>query len=141
MKLAFLLVCACGAFQVTIAVDCNVTGTDCLNCFQDLANVLLNTGDNKFTLANTFFPPDEVPPIFVTVKYSFTSTDNNNIETSTWYWTQGSFFFYQPIEVLIWSSLLFSPPVWRSAKVTLVLPDTCKDASRYYFRLLTQRVR
>ena len=147
---AFLLLCACCAFQLAFgAISCSDmpdNDLDCINCYQDLAETLLKTGNNKFHLANTFFPPDQVAPVFVEVTYTFEAENNssNNVSASSsehWYWTEGSFFFYQPIKVFYFRSLFFSQPGWRSAELSLSLSENCKRPPDNYLLLLTQRVR
>ena len=150
---AFLLLCACCAFQLAFgAISCSDmpdNDLDCVNCYQDLADTLLKTGNNKFHLANTFFPPDQVAPVFVEVTYTFEAentseigSDNSSASNSeTWYWTQGSFFFYQPINVFLYRSLFFSQPGWRSTRVSLSLSEDCERPPDDFLRLLTQRVR
>ena len=117
LKLVFLL--------QAVAGDCMDEGKPCDQCFQTLASHLLNTGDNKYQLQKTFYPPKQNHPVFVTVTYQFkdlcsgtsnscssvnisncsdtnisspcsdTNTANQN---KTWFWNSGTFYFFQPLE-------------------------------------------
>ena len=111
---------------------------NCDTCYQTLANALINTGDNKYRLSETFFPITDVPPVQVEVTYNG-SYDLMN--ASVWYWLKGGFYVFQPLELFIYRSLYFSPPTWRKGNVTLELPDQCFNSSWNSFKYLTQRVR
>ena len=124
----------------------NKSYNNCATCFQTLANALINTGDNKYQLSNTFFPTTEVSPEQVTVTYVSLSNDSNSTIEEKWYWLNGGFYVYQPLPIFFYRSLLFSPPVWRKRTVTLYLPSSCfnttsNNPGTVFFGFLTQRVR
>lgn len=155
-----------------VAGDCyddpqknNKSYDNCDRCYQTLVNALIDTEDNKYHLGNTFYPDDRVRPVEVTVKYLAISdapddididdmnctinnqdancTTNNSNLVTTWYWIRGEFYVYQPLDVFVYRSLLFSPPMWRSNSVELYLPYQCFiDSGNYndFFGHLTQRV-
>ena len=136
-----------------VAGDCyddaenNKSYNNCATCFQTLANALINTGDNKYQLSNAFFPTTDVSPTQVTVTYVSLSNDSNNTIEEKWYWLNGGFYVYQPLQIFFYRSLLFSPPAWRRRSVTLYLPVNClltgknNETRLKLFSFLTQRVR
>ena len=151
-----------------VAGDCyddplknNKSYDNCATCYQTLVNALIDTEDNKYHLGRTFFPDDDVKPVEVTVNYRPTvsdSDDNHDVNCTTnctthtftitrldttWYWIIGEFYVYQPLDVFMYRSLFFSPPMWRQQSVDLYLPRQCfKESGNYYnfFKYLTQRV-
>ena len=122
-------------FQPVAGIDCSNT---CETCYQTLANSLINTGNNKYNLSRGFFPPDAVPPVLVKVTYHFNNC--SNCSSKTWYWTAGTFYIYQPLEVFVFRSLFFSPISIRQGAVELQLPEECFDAPSEFYELLTQKV-
>ena len=147
-----------------VAGDCfddplknNKSYDNCDRCYQTLVNALIDTEDNKYYLARTFFPDDEVKPVQVTVNYRSTvpdsednhdvncttnancTTDYSNLDT-TWYWIIGEFYVYQPMEIFSYRSLFFSPLLYRRNSVDLYLPCQCFNNSSNFFKYLTQRV-
>ena len=139
-----------------VAGDCyddppnNKSYDNCYRCYQTLANALINTGDNKYQLGRRFFPDDQAAPIEVQVKYelddqsisAFFGNDSFGKDSVLWYWLAGEFYIFQPLQLFLYRSLFFSPPPWRSQKVTLQLPYNClmSDVPDEYFEYLTQRV-
>ena len=145
-----------------VAGDCydeppnNKSYDNCATCYQTLANALLNTGDNKYQLGRAFFPDDAVAPVEVRVvykpvtqcneiNYCDSEQDPDDNTTSTWYWLAGEMFIYQPLEIFVYRSLLFSPPSWRQECVVLCLPEQCLSTNNSvsfhdFFTFLTQRV-
>ena len=124
-----------------VAGDCydeppnNNSYDNCATCYQTLANALVNTGDNKYQLSGMFFPIDAVTPVQVEVTYISIS----NVTARKMYWLKGGFYVFQPVELILYRSLFFSPPSWRKESITLELPDQCFDKSKY-FHHITQRV-
>ena len=159
LKLVFLL--------QAVAGDCMDEGKPCDQCFQTLASHLLNTGDNKYQLQKTFYPPKQNHPVFVTVTYQFkdlcsgtsnscssanisncsdtnisspcsdTNTPNQN---KTWFWSSGTFYFFQPLRVFQFTSLFLANPFWRTSNVILTLPAECVNANEEFMEFLTQRM-
>ena len=141
-----------------VAGDCydeppnNKSYDNCATCYQTLANALLNTGDNKYQLSKAFFPHDAVQPVVVKVVYkpdtqcnttncSDSEQDPDDNTTSTWYWLAGEMYVYQPLEIFLYRSLLFSPPWWRQQCLVLCLPEPCLSMTDSNItKFLTQRV-
>ena len=138
----------------------NKSYDNCDRCYQTLVNALIDTEDNKYHLGRAFFPDGEVKPVQVNVTYlpiedvadnnhdvkcttnANCTTDYSNLDT-TWYWILGEFYVYQPLEIFMYRSLFFSPPLYRRNSVDLYLPCQCFiDSGNYYdfFEYLTQRV-
>ena len=153
MKSFFVSVILLGMLKFsTVAGDCyddkenNKSYNNCATCFQTLANALINTGDNKYQLSNAFFPTTEALPAQVTVSYVSLSNDSSTAIEEKWYWLNGGFYVYQPLEIFCYRSLLFSPLVWRKRSVILYLPANCFDTAdnktgTELLGLLTERVR
>ena len=97
---------------------------------------LFQSGQNRYQLTKTFFPPRNAYPVFVTVNYTF--EDSNT--TRLWYWSESEFFLIQPLEIFQFSSLFFSNLPHRQASLSLTLPRYCRDASDEIMEVLTQRV-
>ena len=142
-------------------------GKPCDQCFQTLASHLLNTGDNKYQLQKTFYPPKQNHPVFVTVTYQFkdlcsgtsnscssanisncsdtnisspcsdTNTANQN---KTWFWNSGTFYFFQPLRVFQFTSLFLANPFWQRSNVLLNLPAEYVNANEEFMEFLTQKV-
>jgi hypothetical protein len=149
------LVCLCLWFSA-VAGDCyddpqgnNKSYDNCDTCYQTLANALINTGDNKYELSRRFFPDDQAAPIEVRVEYSPVSqSDSQSINkfarngSIIWYWLAGEFYVFQPLKLFLYRSLFFSPPFWRSQKVTLDIPENCLSvAPADFLTYLTQRLK
>lgn len=115
-----------------------IAGLDCQNTYQELAQDLIETGNNIYSLSKGFFPPDAAEPVLVKVIYHFQNCPT--CDSKTWYWTGGAFYIYQPLEVFVFRSLFFSPISFRQETVELQLPESCYGASSDFFELLTQRV-
>lgn len=125
----------CQIFQPVAGIDCQDT---CATCYQDLAKALIDTENNKYSLSRGFFPPDAVPPVLVKITYNFKNC--STCRSKTWYYTEGAFYIYQPLEVFVFRSLFFSPISIRQGTVDLQLPAECFDAPSEFYQLLTQRV-
>jgi len=121
--------------------DCSNQGSDedkrCDRCYQTLLSFLVNTSDNKYHLQKAFYPPDRISPAFVKVIYQY---DNLSITNQTWYWSIGSFYFYQPPRLLQDTSLFFGNPTWQVGSVTVTLPTQCRNAPEEFMEQLTQKV-
>ena len=120
---------------------------NCSKCYDVLVNELVISDINRFNLQQAFFPPNDSNPVFVTVTYHFirnpTGPTNFSVldgPTQTWFWTQSTFYLFQPIDSLQYTSLLFSDTTLSSKKVDLYLQPNCKDSDTDMMRLLTQRV-
>lgn len=140
-----ILLSACVSFQPVLGDCFNGSYDNCATCYQTLANAMLNTDDNKYNLSRGFFPPDAAPPVVVKVTYRFKGCNVSSSKGShcekVWYWTQGSFYIYQPLKIFMFRSLFFSPISVRQDSLYLNLPEECSvKASDAFFILLTQRV-
>ena len=113
-------------------------GQTCRDNYTALAETLLRNSDNKYQLSVVFFPTDRTPPSFVNVTYQY---DDTNITNETWLWSSGAFYFFQPLWIYQFSSLLFGIPHFRSGNITLVLPADCANTQVQIMETLTQRVR
>lgn len=118
------------SFQL-VAGDCfNGSYDNCATCYQTLANALIDTDDNKYNLSRVFFPLETAPPVVVKVTYHFkecsTSTFNATDCDRIWYWMEGTFYLYQPLEVFVYRSLFFSSPAKRQGSIELNLPYECR---------------
>ena len=103
--------------------------------------IFLMNDTNLYNTQNTFFPPNQSSPAFVTVSYEYYQ-DNEMLtnETEIWYWSISTFYIYNPLPIFQFSSLLFSDISKLTSEVTFKLDLSCRNASTKYKRLLTQRV-
>lgn len=150
-KVLFLLLAVTYFFSKTTAygeIDIECENDTCIKCYKTLATELLKNADNYIALQNTFFPPDDSSPDFVTVTYIYdiNSTQNNPVNSGIWFWSSSAYFFYHPLRVFQFTSLGFSDPSLRQRSISLHLPATCYDSKEqnnlrsYNMILLTQRV-
>ena len=148
-----VLLLPCGS-HADDSVNCSAGKESCSKCYSTLVEQVTKRDQNLFNLQNRFFPPEKASPLFLTVYYHFdTDTDvcdtndtsgslyktkDNN--TVVWFWSTTSFYLFQPIHVLQYTSLFFSDSESYASEVCLVLHPDCRDASKKHMRLLTQRV-
>ena len=142
-KVILLVVLTCLLHRA--AADCSHEGQTCDQCFQRLANYLINTSDNKYNLRRAFYPLEKASPVFMTVTYQYIDTNSSNlsnISTSNqkWYWSDGTFYFFQPLGVFQFTSLFFGNPELRSGEVNISLPAECASAPEEFMTELTQLV-
>ena len=142
-KIILLVVLTCLLHRA--AADCSHEGQRCDQCFQRLANYLINTSDNKYNLRRAFYPLEEASPVFMTVTYQYIDTNSSNfsnISTSNqkWYWSDGAFYFFQPLGVFQFTSLFFGNPGLRSGELNISLPAECASAPEQFMTELTQLV-
>ena len=145
------LVLIVGSLLMFLYLLGHTEGQTCRNNYEKLANTLINTSDNKYQLSLAFFPTERAPPTFVKVIYVYDKNITNetsianetfNITNETWFWSEGAFYFFQPLQVYQFTSLLFGNPAeFRSGTVTLTLPADCANAQVSIMETLTQRVR
>ena len=130
---------------LTVADDsediCEAEANSCSQCYTTLVKHVLMNDTNQFNIQNTFFPPYQSSPAFVTVSYEYYQ-DNEMLtnETEIWYWSISTFYIYNPLPIFQFSSLLFSDISKLTSEVTFKLDLSCRNASTKYKRLLTQRV-
>ena len=120
------------------APECRDQSQSCDECYDTLADSLLNMNNNKYKLRRMFYPLERSSPVFVTVTYQY---NDSSVRNRTWYWSAGVFYFLQPLEVFQFTSLFFGNPEWRSSEITLILPAECANASEEFMTELTQQVR
>ncbi len=120
----------------------------CSKCFHVLVNEIISSDRNRYNLQRAFFPSDTSNPVFIAVTYYFTRNMSGNGSTDysltspnqTWFWTQSTFYLFQPVESLQYTSLLFSDPSLRESNVSLYLEPNCMETDPDMLKLLTQRV-
>ena len=136
-KVILLLVVLAGLLH-RAAAQCLNQSQSCDECYDTLADSLVNMRNNKYELRRVFYPLRRSSPVFVTVTYQY---NDSSIPNQTWYWGAGVFYFIQPLEVFQFTSLFFGNPAWRSRELTLTLPAECASASEEFMTELTEQVR
>ena len=111
---------------------------NCSSCYRLLVTELLKDDRNFFAMQTTFFPPDDSSPVFVEVTYKYSNL--NESYNRDFFWTSAVYFFFHPVKIFQFTSLLFSDPSLRYGTIDLYLPEECYDASNDSMVLLTQRV-
>ena len=117
----------------------------CSECYSTLVRELLQDERNYLTLQNAFFPPTSTTPVFVTVSYQYGNDtscryDGDNNYPCTYFWSSDVYFFFHPVRVIQFTSLLFSDPSLQYDSIVLFLPEECRSAKNSSMILLTQRV-
>lgn len=118
-----------------IAVECH--NESCSTCYTSLVKELLKDDRNYLTLQKIFFPPISDTPVFLEVVYEYGSSTEN---TKTFFWSSAVYFFFHPVRIFQFTSLLFSDPSLRYDTIELHLPGQCVEADNDAMMLLTQRV-
>ena len=136
-KVIVLLVVLAGLLH-SAAAECHDQSQRCDECYDTLADSLVNMRNNKYNLRRVFYPLEIASPVFVTVTYQYNDSSAPN---QTWYWSAGVFYFIQPLEVFQFTSLFFGNPAWRSSELTLTLPAECARAPEEFMTELTEQVR
>ena len=108
----------------------------CSSSFHLLEADLLSRPDNRFHLATKFFPPRDANPVMVKVDYRY---EGSNV-TNVWFWSESEFYFLQPLEIFLYTSLFFANQPYRMGSVSLVLSTDCLDVEMFHIKALTQRV-
>ena len=107
----------------------------CSSSFHLLEADLLSRPQNRFLLSTKFFPPRDANPVIIKVDYVF--EDSN---TTVWFWSESEFYFIQPLEIFLYTSLFFANQPYRQSTLTLELSPDCLNAEELYMKVLTQRV-
>ena len=136
-KVILLLVVLAGLLH-RAAAECRDQSQSCDECYDTLADSLVNMRNNKYHLRRVFYPLKRSSPVFVTVTYQY---NDSSVPNQTWYWSAGLFYFFQPLEVFQFTSLFFGNPAWRSSEITLILPAECANSSEGFMTELTGQVR
>ena len=128
-----------------IKVDCNLerrhsvlqdnaNSDPSCSMYRSLAKDLLNHNRNFYNLQNVFFPPNGSNPVFVTVRY------HSDDKTTIFFWSSVPYFFYHPVYIFQFTSLLFSDTALEFGEVDLFLSANYSNANKSCMVLLTQRV-
>ena len=108
----------------------------CSSSFHLLEADLLSRPQNRFLLLTKFFPPRDANPVVIKVDYVY---EESNI-TNVWFWSESEFYFIQPLEIFLYTSLFFANQPYRQSSLTLELSPDCLNAEELYMKVLTQRV-
>ncbi len=128
---------------------CDDDEYNCTKCYNLLVWNVLKSSKNRYSLSRTFFPPDTSNPVSVIVYYDF-KDENGNIDDSKqqlWFWSTSTYYHFQPLSVLQYTSLFFTDISNRIRYLNIILDIECsgneKEAGDYrnMMQLLTQRVR
>ena len=118
-----------GAQQTTV-------DSSCTSSFHLLEAALLSHPQNRYNLTEVFFPPTDANPVIVEVNYKF---ENSNI-TKVWFWSESTFYFIQPLEIFLYTSLFFANQPYRKSIINLQLSTDCIETDDIHLKILTQRV-
>ena len=108
----------------------------CSSSFHLLEADLLSRPQNRFQLMTNFFPPRDANPVIINVNYKY---DGSNV-TSMWLWSESEFYFIQPLEIFLYTSLFFANQPFRQGTITLELSADCLNVGVLQMKVLTQRV-
>ena len=118
-------------------------GNSCTLCYKSLVDEVLSRDTNVYNLQQTFFSPNGSVPVFVIVRYYYLDESNVVINTDkpvVFFWSSAIYFFFHPVNIFQFTSLLFSDPALRNATLCLYLNASCNGAQNEHMILLTQRV-
>ena len=124
--------------SITTLLRAQQTSVDssCTSSFHFLEASLLSHPQNRYNLTETFFPPRDANPVIVEVNYKF---GNSNV-TKVFFWSESAFYFIQPLEIFLYTSLFFANQPYRKSDINLELSTDCLDAGELHMKILTQRV-
>ena len=108
----------------------------CANSFHLLEADLLSRPQNRFLLSTKFFPPRDANPVIIKVDYVYEESNMTNV----WFWSESEFYFIQPLEIFLYTSLFFANQPYRQSSLTLELSPDCLDADELHMKVLTQKV-
>ena len=114
---------------------------DCAQCYDLLVYNVLKSDVNRYNMQRAFFPPQKANPVYVIVYYNFEEDKIDNATLNIWFWTEYTFYNFQPIPVLQFTSLFFTDPAMRMSTLNITVDADCKNASTDFVQLLTQRVK
>ena len=134
-------------FQVFIGAifslsHCEFETERCTSDYEILEDAIVNIPRNAFLLKTTFFPPHTGNPVYVIVKYNFSTTSIQYI------WSTALLYLTVHPRIISYLSLFFSYiEANRVVQLELQLPEECSDlanntksdATNFLF-LLTHRV-
>ena len=118
---------------------------ECSKSYKALIVNLLKNSTNFFNMQMVFFPANGTTPDFVIITYHYDSDINASspepeVNKTVWFWSSAVYFFYHPIRIFQFTSLMFSDPLLQQSNLELYLPAECSKATDDYMKLLTQRV-
>jgi hypothetical protein len=131
----FLLTVLLSSAQLYVAQETDSCSTN----FFLLERSLLDSTDNRFNLQKVFYPPRDARPVLVKVDYTFLEGLDNE-STQIWFWSESEYYLIQPLEIFLFTSLLFSNFPYRRADVSIQLSPDCSQSSDEHLQLLTTRV-
>ena len=123
-------------------INCD-QGDSCALCYKILVSEVLSRDTNVYNLQQAFFAPSGSVPVFVTVRYRYLNESNFAINTDSpviYFWSPAIYFFFHPVKIFQFTSLLFSDPSLQTEILDLTLDVNCINASEEHMTLLTQRV-
>ena len=120
-------------------------GNSCNLCYKTLVDEVLSRDSNMYNLQRIFFSPYGSIPVFVTVRYHYDMNDTNYVAVKTdpdtiYFWSSAIYFFFHPVNIFQFTSLLFSDPALRTETLDLHLDASCNGTNEQFLTLLTQRV-
>ena len=130
LTVSVILLLTSGA-QLSLAAD-----TPCSSSFHLLEADLLSRPQNRFLLSTKFFHPRDANPVIVRVDYVYEDSNDTNV----WFWSESEFYFIQPLEIFLYTSLFFANQPYRQSTLTLELSPDCLNAEEQYMEILTHRV-
>ncbi len=128
---------------------CDDDEYECTKCYNLLVWNVLKSSKNRYNLLRAFFTPDTSNPVSVIVYYDF-KDENGIIDDSKqqlWFWSTSTYYHFQPLSVLQYTSLFFTDISNRIGYLNITLDIGCsgsvENAKDYrdMMQLLTQRVR
>ena len=136
MRSGYLIIILSFSLLLFISPSSEAQPVACSSSFHLLEADLLSRPQNRFLLSTKFFPPRDANPVVIKVDYVY--EDSNNM-TSVWFWSESEFYFIQPLEIFLYTSLFFANQPYRQSSLTLELSPDCLDAEELYMRVLTQK--
>ena len=124
------------ALAFSLLATTSLAESACSTGFHLLEADLLSRPENRFQLTTKFFPPRDANPVIVKVDYKYEGSNTTNV----WFWSESEFYFLQPLEIFLYTSLFFANQPYRMGSITLELSTDCLDADKVYIKVLTQRV-
>ena len=112
----------------------------CRDCYIALVMSLFEGDGNMFNLSQAFFPPTIDTPDSVIVEYHFKNETMHS--TEHWFWATSGLYFFYPMKILQFISLLFGKPtpLYERKVVVTLNASECFGVSIDYMTMLTQRV-
>ena len=118
-------------------------GNSCTQCYKSLVIEVLSRDSNVYNLQQTFFAPSGSVPVFVTVRYHYVNESNHVMNPDSpvvYFCLSAIYFFFHPVKIFQFTSLLFSDPALQTESLDIQLDASCNGTSEEYMTLLTQRV-